>query len=118
MHANITEVAFNCFDAFYLFNPFEENLVPFLKINDEVKVQFDYYDRYINYVRRELSKLRLGTRVVTYWGDCNEVPSCYDCVETAYDDALCLWIKRRPGAIVEIAHEEISLMGKCEFAFN
>ena len=31
LHANITEVAFNCYDAFYFFNPFEENLLPLLK---------------------------------------------------------------------------------------
>ncbi|MEO8613819.1 MAG: class I SAM-dependent methyltransferase [Luteolibacter sp.] len=119
MHANITEVSFNCFDAFYLFNPFEENLSPSLKIDDEVKVRFELYDRYINYVRRELSKLRLGTRVVTYWGDCDEIPSCYDCVDETYDGELRFWIKRRAGTTVEIAREAISITGnECDFPID
>lgn len=98
LHANVTEVAFNCFDAFYLFNPFEENLMPMLKISDEVPVHMELYDRYIEYVRREFSLMRMGTRIVTYWGTCEEVPPCYDCVETAFNDELKLWVKRREPA--------------------
>lgn len=111
LHANVMEVPFNGFDAFYFYNPFEENLVPVLKIDDEVNVQFELYDRYIDYVRRELSLLRIGTRVVTFWGDCDEIPSCYDCEETAFNGELRLWVKRRARAIVEINREP----GTCEF---
>lgn len=109
MHANMMDVSFEDFDAFYLFNPFEENLSPPLRIDDKVKVRFEFYDRYINYVHRELSKLPLGTRVVTFWGDCNEIPACYDCVETACEGELRFWIKRRdrPTA-VEIDREAAS----------
>lgn len=116
LHANVTEVAFNCFDAFYFFNPFEENLLPFLKIDNDVPVQFEFYDRYINYVRKELSTVRLGTRVVTFWGDCDEIPPCYDCVDTAFEGQLRLWIKRRISPVVEFAREESPLLGECEFS--
>jgi hypothetical protein len=116
LHANVTEVAFNCFDAFYIFNPFEENLIPFLKIDNDVPVRFELYDRYINYVRKELSGVRLGTRVVTFWGDCDEIPPCYDCVETAFGGELRLWIKRRVSPVVEISREEFPMPGECEFS--
>lgn len=102
LHANVTEVAFNCFDAFYIFNPFQENLVPQLRIDAEVQVEFAYYARYINYVRRELSQLPQGTRVVTYWGDCDEIPPCYDCEETAFNGTLRLWVKQR-GLAIELS---------------
>ncbi len=116
LHANVTEVAFNCFDAFYFFNPFEENLVPVLKIDDDVPVQFEFYDRYVNYARRELANVRLGTRVVTFWGDCDEIPPCYDCVETAFNGELRLWIKRRVGTVAKFSREKFPMPGDCEFA--
>ncbi|MEO8613818.1 MAG: class I SAM-dependent methyltransferase [Luteolibacter sp.] len=95
LHANVMEMSFGGFDAFYLFNPFEENLAPEFKIDDEVPVEIQYYGLYIDYVRRQLSQLRLGTRVVTFWGSCHEIPPCYDCEETAFDGKLRLWMKRR-----------------------
>lgn len=95
IHANVIDLAFDRFDAFYLFNPFEENLNPTLKIDDAVPVCSELYDRYINHVHRELSRMRSGTRVVTFWGDCDEIPSCYDCVDSSFDSSLKLWVKRR-----------------------
>jgi SAM-dependent methyltransferase len=118
LHANVTEVAFNCFDAFYLFNPFEENLIPALKIDDDVPVYFELYDRYINHVRRELSKLRIGTRVATFWGDCDEIPTCYECVETAANGELRLWIHRGAGSPDIAAREAAKLPETFEFAIT
>lgn len=118
LHANVMDVPFSGFDAFYLFNPFEENLTPGIRIDDEVPVELDYYHRYINYTRRQLSQLPLGTRVVTFWGDCDEIPPGYDCEEKAYGGQLRLWIKRRadaPGEI-EIAREAFDLPDDLEFS--
>lgn len=95
LHANVMEMSFGAFDAFYLFNPFEENLVPELRIDDEVPVEIEYYGVYIDYVRGQLSQLPLGTRVATFWGSCHEIPPCYDCEESAFDGKLRLWVKRR-----------------------
>lgn len=116
LHANVTDVAFNLYDAFYLFNPFEENLVPLLRINDEVPVYVELYDHYTNHVRREFSRMRMGTRVVTYWGACVEIPSCYDCVETALEGELKLWVKLREDDLTESAHEEVAEPEIHEFA--
>lgn len=116
VHANITEVALDCFDAFYLFNPFQENLFPSLKIDDDVPVGLELYDRYISHVSRELSRMRIGTRVVTYWGDCDEIPSCYDCVDTCFDRELKLWVKRREMEDTASAREERRLPETLEFA--
>lgn len=118
LHANVTEVVFKEYDAFYIFNPFEENLIPMFKIDDEIPVQFELYDRYINYVRRELSQLSTGTRVVTFWGDCDEIPPCYDCEETAFNGELRLWVKRRVLSMEESVRAAIMVPVTCEFAIN
>ncbi|MGL5016933.1 MAG: class I SAM-dependent methyltransferase [Luteolibacter sp.] len=95
LHANVMELSFSGFDAFYFFNPFEENLAPELRIDDEVPVKIELYGNYIDYVRRQLSQVRMGTRVVTFWGSCHEIPPSFDCEETAFDGKLRLWVKRR-----------------------
>lgn len=116
LHANVTELPFAGFDAFYLFNPFEENVTPGIQIDDEVSVHYDFYNQYTGYVRRQLSQLRLGTRVVTFWGVCDEIPSCYDCVEKAFGGQLRLWKKRREGSVVDIHRGALTLPSDLEFA--
>lgn len=95
IHANITTVSFDAFDAFYLFNPFEENILPMLRIDAEVEMRAHLYDDYTLHVQTQLELKPQGTRVVTYYGSCAEVPECYECVKTAYDGTLKLWVKTR-----------------------
>jgi len=95
VHGNITTVSFDSFDAFYLFNPFEENILPMLRIDHEVEMESRLYDDYTLHVQQQLERKPLGTRVVTYYGSCAEVPECYECVKTAYDGTLKLWLKTR-----------------------
>lgn len=93
VHGNITSVSFAAFDAFYLFNPFEENILPMLRIDHDVEMQPRLYDDYTLHVQQQLELKPLGTRIVTYYGSCAEVPECYTCVKTAYDGTLKLWLK-------------------------
>lgn len=95
LHANVTDIAFASFDAFYLFNPFEENLQVPLRIDDAIPVYSELYDGYVRHVCDELARARLGTRVVTYWGTCDEIPACYECEKTAFGGELRLWVKSR-----------------------
>lgn len=102
VHGNITTVSFDAFDAFYLFNPFEENILPMLRIDHEVAMEPQLYDDYTLHVQTQLERKPLGTRIVTYYGSCAEVPECYDCVKTAYDGTLKLWVKTR----IDVEDEE------------
>jgi hypothetical protein len=95
LHANVTDLAFDSFDAFYLFNPFEENLQVPQHIVDAIPVYSELYEGYVRHERNELARAPLATRVVIYWGHCNEIPSCYDCEKTAFEGELKLWVKRR-----------------------
>ena len=96
VHGNITSVQFDAFDAFYLFNPFEENILPMLRIDHDVEMEPRLYDDYTLHVQEQLERMPLATRVVTYFGSCAEVPDCYACVKTAYEGMLKLWVKTRP----------------------
>ena len=95
VHGNITEVEFNAFDAFYLFNPFEENILPILQIDGDVEMEPQLYDDYTLHVQQQLERMPMATRVVTYFGSCAEIPECYTCVKTAYEGMLKLWVKTR-----------------------
>jgi SAM-dependent methyltransferase len=94
VHGNITAISFDAFDAFYLFNPFEENILPMLRIDHDVEMKSRLYDEYTLHVQTQLERKPMGTRIVTYYGSCAEVPECYVCVKTAYDGMLKLWIKK------------------------
>ena len=94
IHANITDVSFVDYDAFYIFNPFEEHLHGH-KIDKAVALSPQLFKRYTSYVADQLGRRPLGTRVVTYMGYADDIPACYDCEATLFGDDLKLWIKRR-----------------------
>jgi SAM-dependent methyltransferase len=94
LQANITDVAFSDFEAFYLFNPFEENMHGH-KIDTDVPLSPALFKRYTRHVADQLGSMPLGTRVVSYAGYGDEVPACYDCELALFRDDLKLWIKRR-----------------------
>jgi SAM-dependent methyltransferase len=95
VHGNITAVSFQNFDAFYLFNPFEENILPMLRIDHAVEMEPQRYDDYTLHVQAQLELMPLGTRIVTYYGSCAEIPECYLCVKTTHEGMLKLWVKTR-----------------------
>ncbi len=99
VHGNITGVDFRSFDAFYLFNPFEENILPGLRIDNGVELAHELYSEYTRHVRSELARMPVATRVVTYCGDCDEIPECYLREETAFGDKLILWVKHPPESL-------------------
>ena len=94
LHANITEISFDEFDAFYLFNPFQENLIPLLKIDATVELSAAFHDDYVKYVANELARAPVGTRVVTYIGGYEAIPNHFEIDRQAFDGDLTLWIKR------------------------
>lgn len=95
IHANVTDIDFFAYDAFYLFNPFEENLFQTGKIDEAVELTRALYEEYTRHVATQLARAPLGTRVVTYHGFCEEVPINYECEDTAFDNTLKLWRKTK-----------------------
>lgn len=92
---NMTELNWSLFDSFYLFNPFYENQVKSIRMDDTVSHNQDKYVRYIEAVRTRLRAARPGTLVATYHGFGGEVPFGYELAKkepigTSY---LELWVK-------------------------
>lgn len=95
IHGNVTEIDFADYDAFYLFNPFEENLLHGHKIDRLVPLSPELFKRYTNHVSAQLGGRPIGTRVVTYMGYADDIPACYTCEEALFGDDLKLWVKQR-----------------------
>jgi SAM-dependent methyltransferase len=95
IHGNILDIDFADFAAFYLFNPFEENMFQGNKIDRTVPLSPELFKKYTRHVSVKLGTRPIGTRVATYMGYANDIPSCYSCEATHFDDDLKLWIKQR-----------------------
>jgi SAM-dependent methyltransferase len=107
LHANVMEIAFADYDAFYIFNPFEENMHGH-RIDSAIPLSPELFKCYTSYVADQLGQQPNGTRVVTYMGYGDEIPSCYDCEETRFGDDLKLWRKTRE---YDPALEQLGLQG-------
>jgi SAM-dependent methyltransferase len=95
IHGNVTSVSFSNYDAFYLFNPFEENMFERQKIDGAVPLSATLYTKYTRYVAAELRAKPIGTLVVNYAGYSHEVPGCYKCQLSGFAGRLKLWVKVR-----------------------
>jgi hypothetical protein len=94
LHANLMDVAFTDYDAFYLFNPFEENMHGY-KMDSAIPLSTELFKKYTRHVADQLGTRPIGTRVVTYAGYADDIPACYDCEMALFRDDLKLWIKNR-----------------------
>jgi SAM-dependent methyltransferase len=95
IHGNVMELDFRKFDAFYLYNPFQENLTYSGAIDSTVELSRDLYDQYTKYVAAQLTQTPIGTRIVTYSGACEEIPEGFDIKRSDSTWDLKLWIKSR-----------------------
>lgn len=105
IHGNAMAIPFSNFEAFYLFNPFQENLETTAKIDGTVKLSSEFYDRYTEQVARQLALAPLGTRVATYCGVCEEVPLGYECIESSSGYDLKFWEKTKNHPVRSSAQE-------------
>ena len=94
LHGNLLDVSFAEHNAFYLFNPFEENMHGH-KIDAEIPLSPALFKKYTRHVAAQLGAQPLGTHVVTYMGYADDIPACYECEATRFGDDLKLWIKCR-----------------------
>ncbi len=93
IHANITQVNFESFDHFYFYNSFWENIDQNNKIDDTIETSFNLYAYYTQYLFNILKTKASGTRLVTFQGTIEEIPSNYMLVETSENNLLKMWIK-------------------------
>jgi hypothetical protein len=83
-------------DAYYLYNPFGENLFgPQEQLDADVELSDARYHRDIDAVERMLTEAELGTCLLTYNGFGGEIPSSYTevRVDREMPNVLRMWRK-------------------------
>ena len=93
LNQNITQLNFKQFDHFYFFNSFYENLMDTDKIDGSIVCSPHLYNYYNRYLCKQLSELRVGTRLVTFHSLDDKVPPGYELVEIQYGNSLKFWLK-------------------------
>jgi SAM-dependent methyltransferase len=94
--ADFTVLDFGKFDAFYLFNPFEELISEGIaSIDDAVDLSPDRFQQYVVAVMTKLRQAPRASRVVTYFGYGGPRPPGFRFLqsEPAGEDALIVWQK-------------------------
>lgn len=92
INANITDIDFSKYDAFFFYNAFHENIEPDDAIDATVDLNEGLYQLYTEQLTQKLFAMPKGTRLVTYWG--NWEPQGYELVYRNGNDALRFWEKR------------------------
>jgi SAM-dependent methyltransferase len=89
------ELDWRDYDAFYLFNPFAEQLPGCSFIDDAIPRGPDHFHRYVDAVERRLDELPVGTRIVTYHGFGGRMPFSWAPVTSMrmHAGSLALWRK-------------------------
>lgn len=93
INANILDITFTDFDAFYFFNPFQENLSVNERIDDEVTLQRELFLLYSHFVKEQLDTMPVGTKMVTYHSFQKEIPESYSLKLSAFNEKLKVWEK-------------------------
>jgi len=98
VHAEMREIDWGRFGAFYFFNPFGENhFCEESRLDNSVELSPQRFERDAQFALNALSRARVGTHVVTYHGMGAEMPRGYDlyACEKAGTDVLEHWVKVR-----------------------
>jgi SAM-dependent methyltransferase len=94
VQGNVMAIDFKAFDAFYLFNPFYENLRADHRIDNAILLNPSLYDSYSSYTKGKLAALPIETRLATYFTSASMIPSEYEKVDSFEDGKLVFWKKR------------------------
>jgi SAM-dependent methyltransferase len=93
IHANVVDVDFSDFDAFYVYNPFSENILLDDPLDNTVELDRSLYARYSEFVHHHLAQMPVGTRLATYHSFQHEVPQSYVAVDSGFEGKLKMWEK-------------------------
>jgi SAM-dependent methyltransferase len=114
VHGTLDAMDATAFDAFYFFNPFEENLwTSHLQLDQTVALSRSRFDADVECAQRMLARARAGTRVVTYYGLGAAMPTSYilSHQEPHRSSFLKLWVKTRSEEVSEVARGRRALAG-------
>jgi SAM-dependent methyltransferase len=96
VHGALEAIDFHAYDALYFFNPFGENLLPWMdRVDHSVELSHGRFQRDVEQVERLIDGMPLGSHMVTYNGYGGRVPDSFDLVtaKMAGSNLLRLWRK-------------------------
>ncbi len=96
IYGNAVQLDWSDFDAIYLFNPYYENIMDEgLRIDLDIKVSQEKYKSYITATINKLTELKVGTKIVTYYGFGQGLPDNFKLMTSISRGAsqIDLWIK-------------------------
>jgi SAM-dependent methyltransferase len=96
IYGNAVQLDWSDFDVIYLFNPYYENIMDEgLRIDLDIKVSQGKYKSYITATINKLNELRVGTKIVTYYGFGQGLPDNFKLMTSIPRGAsqIELWIK-------------------------
>jgi SAM-dependent methyltransferase len=101
LEGDAESLEWSMFDAFYLFNPFAEQL---WAEHEDPLARRDAYLEDVALTQQRLAEAIPGTRVVTYHGFGGDMPPSYELLhrEAAFEDELQLWVRRRTRRCVPV----------------
>jgi tRNA1(Val) A37 N6-methylase TrmN6 len=94
IQGNVMAIDFKAFDAFYMFNPFYENLRADHRIDNAILLNPSLYDSYSSYTKSKLATLPVETRLATYFTSASMIPPEYKKLDSFEDGKLVFWKKR------------------------
>jgi SAM-dependent methyltransferase len=95
IQGNARDLDWNAYDAFYLFNPFAENLPGYPFIDDAIERHPRRFRTYVAAITAILASSRAGTRLCTYYGLGADMPPGWRHIrqEKLHGGPLSLWRK-------------------------
>ncbi|HEY9047111.1 MAG TPA: methyltransferase domain-containing protein [Ohtaekwangia sp.] len=93
IHANITCIDFRDYHSFYFYNSFYENIQPYGRIDDTVKLDIQLYDQYTLYMTEQLHRLPIGARLAGYYASPTIIPQSFQLIDSLHYGRLTFWEK-------------------------
>lgn len=95
INANILDISFKDYNAFYMFNPFLENLDTTARMDQTKNSKKEDYELFRSYVFEQLAQKEIGTRLATYYISQNQIPDSFELKASSFGDTLKFWEKIR-----------------------
>lgn len=93
IHSNINKINFSDYEAFYFYNSFYENIDLSCSIDKTILPERELFYSYSKYVKEQLDRTPIGTRLVTYWSNWQEIPDSFELEYGARGGLLLFWQK-------------------------
>ena len=93
IYSNILDINFEQFDAFYIFNPFLENIDQSAQMDQLIDSKNSNYVIFRQYVHDQLEKKKIGTRIVSYYTGSGQIPDSYALKKSSFGGTLHFWEK-------------------------